>query len=161
MHDGKTNEWRNQAHDLITDLAKNNGMVVSDMLVTALEENGLGLDNYSVLGGVFNRAAAAGLIVKTDITQQSTRARSKSAKTVWRSLVYTPADQSKEQSVIGSLLVAALDFNAETIRLASLVYAGGQMDVETYKHHIKAFNEISDKYVSRQAKVLESIGQEI
>lgn len=158
--DGKTNEWRNRAHDIIADLASNNGMVVSDMVVNALETAGLGLDNYSVLGGVFNRAAKEGLIAKTDITQQSTRARSKSAKTVWRSLVYAPADQSKEQSVIGSLLVAALDFNAETIRLASLVYAGGQMDRDTYASHIKAFNEISDKYVSRQAKVLESIGQE-
>lgn len=159
--DGKTNEWRDQAHQIVANLAKNNGMVVSDMVVTELEANGLGLDNYSVLGGVFNRAAKEGLIAKTDITQQSTRARSKSAKTVWRSLVYRPVDESKEQSVIGSLLVAALDFNAETIRLASLVYAGGQMDREAYAHHIKAFNEISDKYVSRQAKVLESIGQEI
>jgi hypothetical protein len=160
MHDGKTNEWRNQAHDILADLAKNNSMVVSDMVVTALEANGLGLDNYSVLGGVFNRAAKEGLIVKTDITQQSTRAKSKSAKTIWRSLVYVPADQSKEQSVINSLLVAALDFNAETIRLASLVFAGGEMDQSAYVSHIKAFNEISDKYVSRQAKVLESIGQE-
>lgn len=158
--DGKTNEWRNQAHEIVVNLAHNNGMLVSDMVVTELEAAGLGLDNYSVLGGVFNRAAKDGLIEKTDITQQSTRARSKSAKTVWRSLVYTPADQSKEQSVINSLLVAALDFNAETIRLASLVFAGGQMDQKAYASHINEFNKISDKYVSRQAKVLESIGQE-
>lgn len=160
MHDGKTNEWRNRAHEIIAEVAKANSIVVSDMVVTALEAEGLALDNYSVLGGVFTRAAKDGLIVKTDIQQQSTRGRSNSAKTVWRSLVYKPADESKEQSVINGLLIAALDFNAETLRLASLVYAGGQMDQAQYVHHIKAFNEISDKYVSRQAKILETVGQE-
>lgn len=159
--DGKTNEWRNQAHEIIAEVAKANSVVVSDMVVAALEAAGLGLDNYSVLGGVFTRAAKDGFIVKTDIQQQSTRGRSNSAKTVWRSLVYQAAGASKAQNVINGLLTAALDFNAETIRLASLVYAGGEMDQEAYGHHIKAFNVISDKYVSRQAKILETIGQEL
>ena len=159
--DGKTLEWRNQAQEIIAEVAKSNSIVVSDMVVAAIEAAGLGLDNYSVLGGVFTRAAKDGLIVKTDIQQQSTRGRSNSAKTVWRSLVYEPQDGNKAQNVINGLLTAALDFNAETIRLASLVYAGGEMDVDMYQRAIKSFNEISDKYVSRQAKILGTIGQEL
>lgn len=159
--DGKTLEWRNQAHEIIKEVAESNSIVVSDMIVAALEQNGLGLQNYSVLGGVFTRAAKEGFIVKTDIQQQSTRGRSNSAKTVWRSLVYQPQGGNKAQNVINGLLTAALDFNAETIRLASLVYAGGELDVERYTAAIKSFNEISDKYVARQSKILETIGQEL
>jgi hypothetical protein len=155
--DGKTNEWRDQAHDIIKSVAENNSIVVSDMVVSALESTGLGLDNYSVLGGVFTRAAKEGLIVKTDITQQSTRERSNSAKTVWRSLIYKPAGITAAQETLNSLLIAALDFNAETIRLASLVFAGGEMDIEQYQRALKGFNEVSDKYQARQAKVLEAL----
>lgn len=158
--DGKTNEWRDQAHELLAEIARTNSIVVSDMVVTELEATGIGLTNYSVLGGVFNRAAKEGLIVKTDITQQSTRAKSKSAKTIWRSLVYVQNGTTKEQGVINGLLVAALDFNAETVRLASIVYAGGELDKKSYLDAVKQFNQISDKYVARQSKILETIGQE-
>lgn len=160
MHDGKTNEWRNRAHEIIAEVAKANSIVVSDMVVTALEAEGLGLDNYSVLGGVFNRAAKDGLIIKTDIQQQSTRGRSNSAKTVWRSLVYENQGDSREQNAIGNMIIAALDFNAKTVRLASLVYAGGQMDVEAYKHHIAEFNHISDEYQARYSRIMETFKQE-
>lgn len=158
--DGKTNEWRNQAHEVIAEVAKNNSIVVSDMVVSALEAAGLGLKNYSVLGGVFTRAAKEGLIVKTDITQQSTRERSNSAKTVWRSLVYQAAGNTKEQNILTGLLTAALDFNAETIRLASLIYSGGELDMDRYQHAIKGFNEISDKYQARQSKILSTLAPE-
>lgn len=158
--DGKTNEWRNQAHEIIAEVAKNNSIVVSDMVVSALEAAGLGLDNYSVLGGVFTRAAKEGLIMKTDITQQSTRERSNSAKTVWRSLIYKPAGETKEQLALGNLIVAALDFNAETVRLASIVYAGGQLDQKAYKRVLHDFNLIGQKYQATQNQILAAIGQE-
>jgi hypothetical protein len=146
--------WRQRAHEIITKIAKSNSIVVSDMVVTELEKAGLGLNNYSKLGGVFTRAAKEGLIQKTDTTQQSTRKKSKSAKTIWRSLVYVDEGASAEQNTLSALLIAALDFNAETIRLASTVYAGGQLTQESYMAAIQQFNAISDKYQSRQAKVM-------
>lgn len=160
MHDGKTNEWRNRAHEIIAEVAAGNNIVISDMVVAALEAEGLGLDNYSVLGGVFNRAAKDGLIVKTDIQQQSTRGRSNSAKTVWRSLVYNNPATSKEQSALNNMIIAALDFNAKTVRLASLVYSGGQLDAETYGRYIGEFNAISDEYQARQSKIITVLGKE-
>lgn len=158
--DGKTLEWRDKAHAVINEVAHANAIVVSDMVVSALEAAGLGLSNYSALGGVFTRAAKEGLIMKTDVTQQSTRERSNSAKTVWRSLVYNDPYLSKEQKALGSLIIAALDFNAETIRLASIVYAGGKLDEKTYKKALADFNAIADNYQARQAMILEDIGQE-
>lgn len=158
--DGKQPEWRNKAHEIITEIAKNNSIVVSDMVVTALEEAGLGLDNYSALGGVFTRAAKAGLITKTDIKQQSTRERSNSAKTIWRSLVYARPDDSPDQVALTNMIWAALDFNAETIRLASIVYAGGKLTPGTYLKVLKDFRNITDKYQAHQSDILGKIGQE-
>lgn len=157
---GKTDEWRNKAHAIIEKVAKANSIVVSDMVVSALEAAGLGLDNYSALGGVFTRAAKADLIIKTDIHQQSTRGRSNSAKTVWRSLVYKAPNESPDQTALSNMIIAALDFNAETIRLASIVYAGGHMTQEVYAKALKDFNEINDKYLARQANILQMIGRE-
>lgn len=156
----KPADWEQVAHKAIEQIARNNSIVVSDMVVAALEAEGHGLDNYSALGGVFTRAAKAGLIVKTDIQQQSTRRRSNSAKTVWRSLVYKRAGLSKEQNALGNLVIAALDFNAETIRLASIVYSGGQLDRHAYNRVLKDFNRISDRYNARNIKILETIGRE-
>lgn len=157
---GKSDEWRQAAHKAIEQLAHDNSMIVSDMVVAALEQASLGLDNYSALGGVFTRAAKAGLIVKTDIKQQSTRERSNSAKTVWRSLVYRPTGMSKEQNALSNLIIAALDFNAVTVRLASIVYAGGKLDKHAYKRVLRDFNAMSDTYQARQSSILETIGRE-
>lgn len=154
----KTNDWRDQAHEILAKVAKSNSIVVSDMVVAALEAADLGLDNYSALGGVFTRAAKEGIIVKTDIQQQSTRAKSNSAKTVWRSLVYKQSGLSKEQNALGNLIIAALDYNAETIRLASVVYAGGKLDKHAYKRVLSDFNIIADRYTARNMKILETVG---
>jgi hypothetical protein len=160
MHDGKTLEWRNQAHEILEQVAKDNSIVVSDMVVSALEAAGLGLDNYSALGGVFTRGAKAGFIVKTDVQQQSTRGKSNSAKTVWRSMIYNNTGLTKEQNALGSLIMAALDFNAETIRLASLMYAAGPLDQKTYGRYVGDFNKIAANYQARQANIMEMIGGE-
>lgn len=151
----KDTEWREAAHKALETLARTNSMIVSDMVVAALEEAGLGLANYSALGGVFTRAAKDGLIIKTDETKQSTRARSNSAKTVWRSLVYNAPGATKEVNTLTNLLMSALDFNATTVRLASLLVAGGPIDQKTYTRAIKDFNGMSDQYQARIAKLLE------
>lgn len=72
--DGKSPEWRAAAHDLLVALAKDNKYIVSDMVIVFLESAGYGLANYSALGGVFKRAAAAGIIKKIDHTKKSKQA---------------------------------------------------------------------------------------
>lgn len=61
---GKSLEWREGADKLLLSLAKDNRYIVSDMLVIFLESSGYGLEDYSVLGGVFRRAVKAGIIKK-------------------------------------------------------------------------------------------------
>lgn len=77
-------------HNMLTDLARSNQYIISDMLIIAMQDNGKKQDNYANIGGVFTRAAKAGYIEKAfrdDV-------RSNTAKTVWRSLVYgKPSEQ--------------------------------------------------------------------
>lgn len=80
-------EWRSAAHNVIEDAALNNQYLSSDIVIAALEQAGLGLSNYSALGGVFTRAAKAGVITKFDTGNKS---KSHSVKTVWRSLTHQP-----------------------------------------------------------------------
>lgn len=155
MANGKSDEWRQKAHEVIKQVAKDNSIVVSDMVVTALEQAGLGLDNYSPLGGVFTRAAKEGILQKTQETQQSTRAKSNSAKTVWISLIYRQDGIAPEARVLTSLLMAALDFNAETVRFASMVYRAGGLDDKTYKKSVERFEAIQKNYSARHAIILQ------
>lgn len=156
--DPKTEQWRSAAHDIIAELAASNSLIVSDMVVAALEAANMGLDNYSALGGVFTRAAKAGLIQKTDETQPGNR-KSHSAKTVWRSLVYKKAeDASPELTAISQMVINALDFNAATIRLASMVYGHfGDLKPHRQKAVIKDFQSIQDNYTSRHAAISEEL----
>lgn len=156
--DPKTEAWRKAAHDVITELAATNTLIVSDMVVAALEQAGMGLSNYSALGGVFTRAAKAGLIVKTDETAPGNR-KSHSAKTVWRSLTYKKAEVvSPELEALSAMVVNALDFNAGTIRLASVVYGNfGDMKRSGQKKVLDDFNEMQDKYVAQHVKISEEL----
>lgn len=155
MANGKSDEWRQKAHEVIKQVAEQNSIVVSDMVVAALEKAGLGLDNYSPLGGVFTRAAKEGILQKTQETQQSTRAKSNSAKTVWISLVYKQDGIAPEARVLNSLLMAALDFNAETVRFASMIYRAGGLDAKGHERSVQKFKEIQDNYSARISIVLE------
>lgn len=155
MQDGKTEQWQAAAHKIIEQVAKGNQYVVSDMVVNALEAAGLGLDNYSPLGGVFKRAAKDGYIAKTDEKQQSTRGKSHSAKTVWVSLIYRQDDLSPEARALNHLIMAALDFNAETVRFASIIYRGAGLDRKAHKKAVDEFNKIQDRYTARISATLE------
>lgn len=73
-NDGKSPEWREAAHKLLVALARDNKYIVADMVILFLESAGYGLKNYSALGGVFRRAAAAGIIKKVDHTKRSKQA---------------------------------------------------------------------------------------
>lgn len=84
--DGKSEAWRNAAHDLLIALAKENKYIVSDMVILFLDSAGYGLDDYSPLGGVFKRAAKAGIIKKIDQPKQS-------KQSLWVSLI-NGADKS-------------------------------------------------------------------
>lgn len=64
--DGKSQDWRNAADELLEALAKENIYIVSDMLIVFLESSGYGLDDYSALGGVFRRGARKGIIARID-----------------------------------------------------------------------------------------------
>jgi len=155
MIDSKSVEWRTKAHEVVKQVAEANSIVVGDMVVTALEKAGLGLENYSPLGGVFTRAAKDGYIQKTDETQHSTRGKSHSAKTVWASLIYQQDKLSPEARVLNSLLMAALDFNAETVRFASMIYRAGGLDEKGHKRSVDKFKEIQDTYSARISMLLE------
>ena len=151
----KDQQWREAAHGVIQAVAKENSIVVSDMVVNALEQANLGLDNYSALGGVFTRAAKAGFIQKTDEKQHSTRGKSHSAKTVWVSLIYRQDDLSPETRALTGMLMAALDFNAETVRFASIIYRREGLDRKTHKTAVKEFQRIADSYQARMTATLE------
>ena len=147
----KTDKWRQSAHEVIAEIAQNNQYIVSDMVVTALEQANLGLTNYSSLGGVFTRAAKAGLIKKTDEKQQSTRSKSHSAKTVWVSLVY----KAKEPvNIFTALVMAALDFNAITVRYASLVYSQSPLDKEQYQRAANEFMRMQTDYQNKISAII-------
>lgn len=70
MINGKTQAWRTAANDLLVALAQDNKYIVSDMVILFLESAGYGLKDYSALGGVFKRAAMAGVIKKIDQPKQ-------------------------------------------------------------------------------------------
>lgn len=156
--DPKTEAWRKAAHDIITELAATNTLIVSDMVVAALEQAGMGLNNYSALGGVFTRAAKAGLIIKTDETQPGNR-KSHSAKTVWRSLTYkkATADVSPELEAISAMITNALGYNAAIIRNASIVFAAGPLKQSELKRQIKEFTKIADEYNAQHIKIIEHL----
>ena len=158
MVDAKTEAWRKQAHDTITAVAEANKYIVSDMLIAALEEGENGLANYSALGGVFTRAAKAGLIIKTDETQSGNK-KSHSAKTVWRSLIYkTPATATNpETNAISGMIINALEYNAATIRYASLIYNNEGLNRKTIEKAIKDFNEMSDIYQAKNARIIDDL----
>lgn len=66
MIDGKSQEWRDAADELLATLAVENKYIVADMVIIFLESAGYGLSDYSPLGGVFKRAAKKGIISKID-----------------------------------------------------------------------------------------------
>lgn len=154
-NDPKTTEWRQAAHKVIKQVAEQNHYVVSDMVVAALEDAGLGLDNYSSLGGVFKRAANDGFIQKTAEKQQSTRGKSHSAKTVWISCIYDMKGLSPEARALTGLIMASLDFNTETVRYASMIYRSGGLDKVNHKRAVDEFSRITDRYQARASKALE------
>lgn len=153
--DSKADDWRTAAHKVIKKVAQQNQYVVGDMVITALEKAGLGLDNYSPLGGVFTRAAKDGFLTKTDETQRSARGKSHSAKTVWISMVYGKEKLSPEARALNSMLLAALDFNAETVRYASFVYRAGGLDKKNHDKAVTDFKKIQDLYNARVSKALQ------
>lgn len=161
--DPKTEAWRKGAHDVITELAKTNTLIVSDMVVAALEAANMGLNNYSALGGVFTRAAKAGLIMKTDETQRSRERNSHSAKTVWRSLIYVPATPvAPEQEALSHMITNALGFNAATVRHASMVFAAGPgMKPHHMKRQVKEFQKIQDEYTAQHIKIVERLNAQL
>lgn len=64
--DGKSQAWRDAADRLLEALARDNQYIVADMVIIFLESAGYGLPDYSPLGGVFKRAAKAGIISRID-----------------------------------------------------------------------------------------------
>lgn len=152
--DSKTIEWRTAAHEVIKDVATKNSIIVSDMVVTALEAAGLGLKNYSALGGVFTRAAKDGFISKTDEKQHSTRGKSHSAKTVWISEIYEQDVIAPEARALNKLLMAALEFNAATVRYASLVYRATGLDPKNHTKAVSDFQAMQDTYTKQVAKIV-------
>lgn len=155
--DPKTEAWRKAAHDVITELAATNTLIVSDMVVAALEAANMGLDNYSALGGVFTRAAKAGLIAKTDETVAGNR-KSHSAKTVWRSLTYKKAPSTApELDTLTAMINNALEYNAAIVARASLVYAQGPITDRKYlKRTVADFNKMQDQYSAKNVQIIEA-----
>lgn len=150
--------WRIKAHAIIEEVAQSNKLVVSDMVIAALEEADMGLNNYSGLGGVFKRAANAGFIAKTDETVAGNR-KSHSAKTVWRSLIYKDAvPVSPELDALSAMVINALQFNAATVRYAGGVFAAGAItDRKKHQKIVKAFQEMQDEYTARNAQITETL----
>lgn len=155
--DPKSEAWRKAAHDIITELAATNTLIVSDMVVAALEAANMGLNNYSALGGVFTRAAKAGLIIKTDETQPGNR-KSHSAKTVWRSLTYKKAPSTApELDTLTAMINNALEYNAAMVARASLVYANGATTDRKYlKRCVADFNKMQDQYTAKNISIIEA-----
>lgn len=160
--DPKTEAWRKAAHDVITELAATNTLIVSDMVVAALEAANMGLDNYSALGGVFTRAAKAGLIVKTDETQPGNR-KSHSAKTVWRSLAYKKAPSTApELDTLTAMINNTLEYNAAIVARASLIYAQGPITDRKYlKRAVADFNKIQDQYSAKNIALVEAYAKTV
>lgn len=79
--DGKSELWRTNAATLLEALARENKYIVSDMVILFLESAGFGLPDYSPLGGVFKRAAKAGIITKIDQAK-------KTKQSLWISKIY-------------------------------------------------------------------------
>ena len=156
-------DWRKYTNRKLEELVRKNQYITSDMLIAHLEEDGYGLSNYSALGGVFTRAAKNGLIVKTGNHQLSTRTKSHSAKTVWRSLIYGKADATtKETNAISLMIVNALEFNAATVRYASMVYGVYyKLKKDRKQKIINDFEDMADKYVAKNASIVESLEKEI
>lgn len=163
MVDPKTEAWRTAAHSVITELAKANTHIVSDMVIDALEASGNGLNNYSALGGVFTRAAKAGLIVKTDEAKRSRVRNSHSAKIVWKSLVYENGIAvSPELSAVSAMITNNLAFNAATIRNASLIFAAGTItDRKQLQRHIDEFKKLEDQYIAQHTRILDDLAAQL
>ena len=156
---GKSEAWRKAADATLARIAETNRYIMSDMLIAALEEDGNGLDNYSVLGGVFTRAAIAGIIEKTDDQQFSERRKSHSIKTVWKSRIYKLGEPiSTEQDAISALVMNALGFNADIIRYASLVFASTPIQNEgKLTETVNEFKRIEDFHQAERVKIIEQL----
>jgi len=89
--DGKSQAWRDAAGKLLEALARDNRYIVSDILIVFLESAGYGLKDYSPLGGVFKRAAKAGIISKIEQPKRS-------KQSLWVSNVYKGASLEMENS---------------------------------------------------------------
>ena len=151
-------EWRKAAHEALDHIARNNQFIVSDMLIAVLEDRGLALNNYSALGGVFTRAARDKLIVKTGNAKVSTRAKSHSSKTVWRSLVYkVETGGNTESNVMAGLIINALNYNAGVIQHASLIYGSGGLKQSAFKHSIQHFKRMSKDYMKKHDDILATV----
>lgn len=89
MIDGKSQAWRDAADRLLEALAKENKMLVADMVIVFLESADYGLDDYTPLGGVFKRAAKRGVISK--ISRPGKQA-------LWSSNLYKPCIHRESES---------------------------------------------------------------
>jgi len=79
--DGKSQAWRDAADKLLEATAKENKMIVADILIIFLESANYGLDSYEPLGGVFKRAAKRGIISKINCPGK---------RALWFSNLYQP-----------------------------------------------------------------------
>lgn len=91
--DGKSQAWRDAAHDLLVALAKDNKYIVSDMVILFLDSAGYGLKDYSPLGGVFKRAAKLGIIEKIDQPKHSKQA-------LWVSLIHPKYSLQTQPAIV-------------------------------------------------------------
>src|SRR5690349_22816078 len=95
MMDGKSQQWRQGADDLLATLAVENKYLVADMLILFLESAGYGLDDWSPLGGVFKRARDKGIIKRVD---------SNGRQALWASLVYHNRPGDLPQLIEGEIV---------------------------------------------------------
>lgn len=93
--DGKSQQWRKGADDLLATLAVENKYVVADMLIVFLESAGYGLKDWSPLGGVFTRARDKGIIKRVDTNGR---------QALWASLVYRHKPGDLPQLIEGEIV---------------------------------------------------------
>ena len=120
----------------LSQMALYNQYITADTLITVLEQDGYTLSNYSVLGGVFTRAAKVGII---DKSPSANRSKSHSAKTVWRSLIYERRSYSQQlrREVAGT--------KSQIDRVLALIRrVGGATDWELSRVALKYTSVISE-----------------
>ncbi len=109
--DGKSQAWRDAADKLLEALARENKYIVADMVIIFLESAGYGLNDYSVLGAVFKRAAKRGIISRID---RPTR------QALWLSQTYRASQATNELPVL---------YEGQVIGFRNF----GELDHSTYK----------------------------